>query len=257
MMRVATWNINGLRARLDFLLRWLQDRQPDVVGLQELKCDEGFPHAQFEAAGYQALIHTQKAWNGVAILSRLPATVQQRGLPGEEEMGARFISARVGDLDFITIYCPNGKAVGHPDYERKLRWLDSLVQHLSEQRAQTEPLILCGDFNICPAALDSWNEAALRGTIFHTEQERQRFQHLLGWGFTDAYRHLLPTTQAFSWWDYRAGAFHKNQGLRIDCLLGTQTVLDRLTHIEIDREYRKKKDDLLPSDHAPVMADLK
>lgn len=256
-MRVATWNINGLRARLDFLLRWLQDRQPDVVGLQELKCDEGFPHGQFEAVGYHALIHTQKAWNGVAILSRLPATVQERGLPGEEEMGARFMSARVGDLNFMTIYCPNGKAVGHPDYERKLRWLDSLARHLSDQRAPTESVILCGDFNICPAALDSWNEAALRGTIFHTEQERQRFQLLLGWGFTDMYRHFLPTTQAFSWWDYRAGAFHKNQGLRIDCLLGTQKILGRLARIEIDREYRKKKEDLLPSDHAPVMADLK
>jgi exodeoxyribonuclease-3 len=256
-MRIATWNINGLRARLDFLLHWLRARQPDIVGLQELKVgDDGFPHAELRAAGYHAVAHAQKAWNGVAILSREPATVLQNGLPGEEELGARLIAATVGDLTFATVYCPNGKAVGHPDFSRKMKWLDSLANYLKQRHSPTEPLIVCGDLNLCPTALDSWNETLLRGQIFHTDEERTRFQRLLDWGFADLYRQLFPQGRAFSWWDYRAGAFHQNQGLRIDFLLATQAVALKTRQAEIDREYRKKQDGLTPSDHAPVIADL-
>jgi len=256
-MRIATWNINGLRARFEFLLHWLRTRQPDILGLQELKLtDESFPYTELMAEGYHAVAHTQKAWNGVAILSRERALVRQQGLPGEEELGARLITATVGGLLFATVYCPNGKHLGHPDFPKKLNWLDALARFLREQHDANEAVVLCGDLNLCPTALDTWNEAALRGEIFHTEDERARFQNLIDWGLYDLYRELMPEGRMFSWWDYRAGAFHKNQGLRIDFLLATRTVRERVRAVEIDREYRKKKDDLVPSDHAPVFADL-
>ena len=256
-MRVATWNVNGLRARLDFLRHWLRDRRPDIVGLQELKLtDEQFPHAELSAEGYRAVCHGQKSWNGVAILSRAAAEVSQRGLPGQEGLGARLITADVGDLSFTTIYCPNGKHVGHEDFPRKLAWLDALAQHFEERCRPERPAILCGDFNVCPAALDSWNEKEFRGEIFHTDEERARFRRLLQWGFVDVFRDMHPDAQAFSWWDYRGGAFHRKQGLRIDFLLATPAAMRRIRAVEIDREYRKKKEGLTASDHAPVFADL-
>ena len=179
-MRIATWNINGMRARTEFVLHWLKAREPDVVGLQELKTTEGdFPVEELEELGYRAVLHGQKAWNGVAILSREPARVLQRGLPGQEELGARLITAEVGDLSFTTVYCPNGKSVEHDDFPRKLAWFDALLDHLAAQHDPSKPTILCGDFNLCPAALDSWNEPRLNGRIFHTPEERQRFQRLL------------------------------------------------------------------------------
>ena len=182
-VRIATWNVNGLRARLDFLRHWLRDRRPDVVGLQELKLtDEQFPHAELSAEGYRAVSHGQKSWNGVAILSRDAAEVSQRGLPGQEELGARLITADVGGLSFTTIYCPNGKHVGHDDFPRKLAWFDALAQHFEERCDPERPAILCGDFNVCPAALDSWNEEQFRGEIFHTDEERARFRRLLALG---------------------------------------------------------------------------
>ena len=254
-MRIATWNVNGLRARLDFVLHWLRARQPDVVGLQELKLTEDlFPYLELKAEGYEAVTHAQKAWNGVAILSREKATVTQSGLPGQEEFGARLITATVADLSFTTVYCPNGKNIDHDDFPRKLAWFDSLARHLRDQ--PLEAAVLCGDFNICPAPADSWGEAQMAGRIFHTIEERGRFEALLGAGLIDLYRDLHPDGGAFSWWDYRAGAFHRNQGLRIDFLLGSPAVRQRLLKVETDRDYRKKKDGLTASDHAPVIADL-
>jgi exodeoxyribonuclease-3 len=159
-------------------------------------------------------------------------------------------------LTFSTVYCPNGKDVDHPDFPRKLQWLESLAGHLKARHNPDEAMVLCGDLNICPASLDSWNEAALRGQIFHTDEERAGFRRLVDWGLADLFRKLYPDSQTFSWWDYRAGAFHKNQGLRIDFLLATRPVAQRVRQVEIDREYRKKQDGLTASDHAPVMADL-
>jgi len=256
-MRIATWNINGMRARLDYLLIWLADRRPDLVALQELKLeDERFPHAELEAAGYHAVSHGQKAWNGVAVLAREPLAVEQSGLPGQEDVGARLLTARAGDLRLTSLYCPNGKHLGHKDYPRKLAWFDALADHLEETAAAGPTRVVAGDFNICPTPLDSWNEMALGGSIFHTDDERQRFQRLLDLGLTDAYRALHPDRQAFSWWDYRAGGFHRNHGLRIDFLLASPNVADRLQGAEIDRDYRKKKEGLIASDHAPVWIDL-
>ncbi|MCG8592136.1 MAG: exodeoxyribonuclease III [Proteobacteria bacterium] len=255
-MRIATWNVNGLRARLDFVLLWLRARQPDVVGLQELKLpDDLFPHDVFDAEGYQAVCHGQKSWNGVAILSRKPAQVSQAGLPGEAEFGARLITAQVEDLAFTTVYCPNGKSVEHADFPRKLAWFDSLEAHLAAGDPGVQAVV-CGDFNICPTALDTWDEAGHRGRIFHTDAERDRFARLLERGYGDLYRDLHPEGTDFSWWDYRGGAFHRRQGLRIDFLLGTEPVRRRARHVQIDRDWRKKQEGLTASDHAPVFADL-
>lgn len=253
-MLIATWNVNGFRARWDFFLHWLRARRPDVVGLQELKLEESqFPFAEVEGEGYHALVHGQKAWNGVAVLSRAPARLLDAGLGGTEVPEARLISAEVGGLVFVTVYCPNGKSLDHPDFGWKLEWFDRLQGFVQDRLDPRRPVVLCGDFNICPEALDSWNEPALKGTIFHTDEERERFQRLRRWGFRDLFRELNPNLQAFSWWDYRGGSFYKNEGLRIDLILGAG-LGDRVESVEIDREYRKKKDGLTPSDHAPVLA---
>lgn len=254
-MRIATWNINGLRARLDFVLHWLRSRQPDVVGLQELKLeDDQFPTISFEAEGYHVVTHGQKAWNGVAILSREPAELLQRGLPGQEAMGSRLITARVAGIDFTTIYLPNGKTLEHEDFPRKLAWLDSLRDHWAARHPADSSAVLCGDFNVCPAPLDSWNEDPAR--IFHTDEERRRYRAVLDSGLTDLYRDLYPDVQKYSWWDYRMGAFHRNMGLRIDLMLGTRAIVERVSDVWTDRDYRKKQDGLTASDHAPVIADL-
>jgi len=256
-MRIATWNINGLRARLDFVLHWLRSRQPDMVGLQELKVDEDqFPFDVFEAEGYSAVVAAQKAWNGVAILSRQEPGSVQRGLPGEETLGARLVEARIHDLTFITVYCPNGKHVAHPDFSLKLDWFSSLQGYLQQRHSPESRLILGGDFNLCPSELDSWNEEGLAGQIFHTPEERELFAGLQRWGLVDTFRSLYPEGRKFSWWDYRAGAFHRNHGLRIDFLLATRPVLKDLKEVTIDRDYRKKQDGMTASDHAPVFVDL-
>ena len=254
-MRIATWNVNGLRARLDFVRIWLEARQPDIVGLQELKVgDDEFPDTAFEDLGYEAVCHGQKGWNGVAILTRHPAESVERGLPGQEGFGARLVGARIRGLTFATVYCPNGKELTHEDFPAKLAWYDDLVAAWSPGTGV--PAVLCGDFNVVPAAVDTWRGEAGDGRIFHTVEERQRFEALLGLGLHDLYREIHPESQAFSWWDYRGGAFHRGQGLRIDFLLGTRPVLDRVTHAEIDRDFRKKKEGLTASDHAPVIVDL-
>jgi exodeoxyribonuclease-3 len=256
-VRVATWNVNGLKARLDFLLHWLRERQPDVVGLQELKlADEQFPRAELEAVGYRAVCHGQKSWNGVAVLSREPAEVVQRGLPGQEEIGARLLSARVGELVFSSVYVPNGKHTGHEDFPRKLAWLDALAAHLAARREAAPRQVVAGDFNLCPGALDSWNEEGLRGQIFHTDAERACFRRLLETGLVDLFRARHPEARSFSWWDYRGGAFHRGQGLRIDFLLASAPLAARVREVAIDRDWRKKHEGLIPSDHAPVWADL-
>ncbi|ACY18130.1 exodeoxyribonuclease III [Haliangium ochraceum] len=260
-MKIATWNINGMRARLDFVLHWLRARQPDIVGLQELKLTEDqFPYDALSELGYHAVVVGQKAWNGVAVLSREPAELVHAGLPGQDELGARLVCVRVADMAFTTAYCPNGKSTSHPDFLRKLGWFDALIGQLgtlSEVAGASAGAVLCGDFNLCPTPLDSYNEDLLRGSIFHTDAERERYQRILDHGFVDLFRAAHPEERAFSWWDYRGGAFHKRQGLRIDFVLGTADIAARTERVEIDRTYRKKHDGLTASDHAPVIAELR
>ena len=255
-MRVATWNVNGLRARLDYLTHWLAARQPDVVGLQELKTPtDDFPHEYFADLGYHAAVYGQKSWNGVAILSKLPLETRQIGLPGQDDFGSRLITATIDDrLLFSTVYCPNGKTVEHADYQGKLGWYDDLTQHW--QAEYELPAILCGDFNIVPEPLDTWRGASGDGGIFHTAAERKAMQRLLDKNLIDLYRNQYPEEQAFTWWDYRGGAFHRKHGLRIDFLLANQLGVQAAKDVIIDRDYRRKIDGLTASDHAPVYADL-
>jgi len=263
-VRIATWNINGVRARLPFVVRWLDERRPDVVAVQETKVpDASFPHEALREAGYRARAHGEKGFNGVALLAReeVELVEPRPGLPGQEELGARLLVARVrgpgiGELDVASVYVPNGKHTGHRDFGRKLVWLDALHEHLEAAVGTDRPLVVGGDFNVVPTALDTWNEEELRGAIFHTDEERERFARLLGLGLRDLFRETHPELQAFSWWDYRGGAFHRKQGLRIDFLLASPELATRVQTVEIDREYRKKKDGLTASDHAPVWADL-
>ena len=255
-MRIATWNVNGLRARMEFITHWLKSRAPDVVGLQEVKVsDEDFPHADFRALGYHAVVHGEKGWNGVAVLSRTPAEAETRGLPDRENDGARLLRVHVSGLHFATVYCPNGKTLNHPDFPRKLAWLDALRDYLVGLDRDVA-FVIGGDFNIVPAALDCWQGAAADGSIFCTTEERSRYRSLLDLKLTDLFRHVHPEEQKFSWWDYRGGSFHRDLGLRIDLLLGTPAVVSRVRRVEIDREYRKKKEGHTASDHAPVFADL-
>lgn len=256
-MKVVTWNVNGLRARLDFIKLWLASRQPDVVGFQELKTPaDDFPFDEFQALGYNVEIHAQKGWNGVAILSREKIEVEQRGLPGEEDFGARLITGYTAGLSFTTVYVPNGKDVDHDDFPRKVAWLDTLAQHWQETRSPDEAAVLCGDFNIVPRPIDSWRADEGDGRIFHTVEERARFDAIVALGLVDLYRAQYPDEAKFSWWDYRGGAFHRGHGLRIDFVLGTRPVADRVKDVWIDRDFRKKQDGLTASDHAPVIAEL-
>ena len=255
-MRIATWNVNGLRARLDFVAHWLKSREPDVVGLQELKAsDDEFPHDAFRALGYHAVVHGQKGWNGVAVLSRAPAAVETRGLPGRAADGARLLAVRVAGLRFATVYCPNGKTLDHPDFALKLAWFEALRDHLAAVD-RGAAFVIGGDFNVVPAALDCWRGGDADGSIFCTTEERSRYRSILDLGLADLFRHLHPDEQQFSWWDYRGGSFHRGHGLRIDLLLGSPAVVSRVRRVAIDREYRKKQAGATASDHAPVFADL-
>lgn len=256
-VRIATWNINGMRARLDYIGRWLREVEPDVVGLQELKMEDAkFPHEVFAELGYRAVIYGQKAWNGVAVLTKEEAEVRTKGLPAQDEFGSRLLSVRVAGMTFVTVYCPNGKTLEHDDFRGKLAWFDSLTTWLADNHDPSEPIVLTGDFNIVPAPIDSWNEKKLGGGLFHTDDERERMQRLLDWGFVDLWRSLRPDDPGHSWWDYRAGSFHKRWGLRIDLVLGTQRIAERAKEAHLSRDWRKKVEGLTPSDHAPVWVDL-
>ena len=257
-MRIATWNINGLKARLEYLKLWLHAVEPDVVALQELKMtEEQFPRDVFTELGYEAAVHGQKGWNGVAVLSRHAMTVTQVGLPSQDEMGSRLITVDLDGLSVTSVYAPNGKTLEHEDYERKLGWFDALAKHLEDALSPSMPSVVAGDFNIVPKPIDSWNEAGLSGQIFHTREERARISRLESLGLTDAFRHFNADLPGFSWWDYRAGSFHKGMGLRIDLVLATATLLEQVSAATVSRDWRKKVEGHIPSDHAPVWIDLK
>ena len=265
-MTIATWNINGMQARLGFLQHWLRARQPDLVMLQELKqTSDRFPHAELGAIGYRAVVHGQKSWNGVAILTRADrfgeARAVTRDMPGLEQHGARLVCAEVhgegvGRLSCTSVYVPNGRTVTHPEFSHKLAFLDGLVEYARAALAGAGAVLIGGDFNLCPGPLDTWHEDAAEGAIFHTAAERERYAALLDLGLVDLFRHCNPGVRRYSWWDYRAGSFHKNQGLRIDFLLAGAALAESAAAARIDRDYRKKQDGMIASDHAPVIADF-
>jgi len=253
---IATWNVNGIRARAQRLAEWLAERKPDVACLQELKItDEEFPHLELRASGYYAVLTGQRSWNGVAVIARERPELVSRELPGAEGAGARFVCAKACGVEIASVYVPNGKSVDHADFKVKLAWLESLARHV-EARSSEVPLVVGGDFNVCPTDADSYLGALARGHAHHTDEERALVMRLGSAGLIDLYRQKYPDTVGYSWWDYRAGAFHRNEGMRLDMLWASPSLAARVTDVYVDREFRKKgkTSGAIASDHAPVVA---
>jgi exodeoxyribonuclease-3 len=267
-MRIATWNVNSLSARLDKVTWWLARARPDVLLMQETKlADAAAPQGAFREAGYQLAHHGEGRWNGVAIASRcgIEAVVTNFGEPlrpartadtGDDEpfAEARMIAAVCAGIRVVSLYAPNGRTVDSPFYLLKLQWFERLSQWLAHAADPAGPLLLGGDFNVAPADEDVWDPAACHGGTHVSPRERTAFARLLDFGLADAYRRHHQEPGRYTWWDYRAGAFHLNHGMRIDHLLVTASLAQRTVAAEIDREARKGKP--LPSDHAPLVVDL-
>ena len=253
-MIIATWNVNSIRVRLPRLLAWLARRQPDVVCLQETKvADPQFPTAEVEALGYHVVAHGQPGYNGVALLSR--AAPQAALRPAfDDDPQRRLCGARLGELAVFSVYAPNGGEVGSDKYAYKLEWYRRLRAYLAGALDPSRPVVLCGDWNVAPEDRDVWDPEQWRGQTLCSEPERAAFRDLLAWGLRDALRVVDPETPGrYTWWDYRAGAFHRGWGLRIDHVLVTAPLAAGCRTVEIDRQERKGPS---PSDHAPVLATL-
>ena len=248
-MRLATWNVNSIGARLPRLLPWLEEVAPDVLALQETKCaDAAFPHAELSALGYDAAHAGDGRWNGVAVLSRVGLSEVSLVLDGHPE--PRFAAARCGPLRTMSVYVPNGRSLGDPHYAYKLAWLQSLRERL-EQADPSAPLVVMGDMNIALRDEDVWDITAFRDSTHVTQAERAALQSLLDWGLVDVPARPGKGDVPFTYWDYRAGMMHKNLGMRIDYVLATRVV--QVREAWVDREARKGKG---ASDHAPVVVDV-
>ena len=258
-MRIATWNVNSIRQRLELLLAWLKECQPDVVCLQEIKCvDEAFPRLEIEALGYNVVTHGQKTFNGVALLSKLPFDETKSGLAGDDEDAhARFIEGVVtlkrGVMRVACLYLPNGNPPNTDKYPYKLNWMNRLLDFTAERLKTEEPLILAGDFNVIPAPADVHDPALWANDALFLPPTRERFQALLNLGLTDAIRSADDGPGPFTFWDYQAGAWQKNDGIRIDHLLLSPQAVDRVTATGVDRHVRGWEK---PSDHVPVWVNL-
>lgn len=254
-LRIVTWNVNSLRARMPRVLELLAQHQPDVACLQETKCaPDGFPDGELAAAGYRSVHNSAGQWAGVALLARdgLELSEPLNGLPGQPVAGeARWVEATVAGIRFASAYVPNGRGLEDPEFPRKLAFLDAVADRVAALAGR--PLVVAGDLNIAPADLDVYDPAAFAGSTHVTEAERSRLQRIESLGLVDAYRRLHPTEQQFTWWDYRQGHFHRGLGLRIDLVLLSPELAARLTACGIDRDYRKGPK---PSDHAPLLAEL-
>jgi exodeoxyribonuclease-3 len=255
-MRLATWNVNSLVARLPRLVAWLEAVRPDVVCLQETKVAEAsFPALELAALGYEVAAHGAGQWNGVAILSRVGLQEVRRGFVGEPaftEVEARSIDAVCGGVRVWSVYVPNGRTLDSPHYAYKLAWLAKLRDALQNEHAASEPVAVCGDFNIAPSDDDVWDPAAFVGSTHVSAAERDALSELLSLGFVDAPPRALKG-RPFTYWDYRAGMFHKGEGMRIDLVLLSRMLAPRVVDAYIDRDARKGT---APSDHAPVVVDL-
>jgi len=254
-MLLATWNVNSIRARKDRAVAWIQRHQPAILCLQELKADqETFDAMMFEDLGYYVAANCQKTYNGVAILSKSPLEDVDIGLgDGEEDPQARLVAATVDGIRVVNVYVPNGQSVGSEKFAYKLRWLERLQRYLETRCDPTQQLAVCGDFNIAPEARDVHDpDFWEKETLFHPDV-REALQRLMRWGLVDAFRLHNDAAGVYSWWDYRMLGFPKNRGLRIDLILTTPSLADRIQGSFIDREERKGK---LPSDHAPVVVQI-
>jgi exodeoxyribonuclease III len=253
-MKIATWNVNSVRQRTEHLLRYLREIRPDVLCLQELKCvGEAFPYLEVEAEGYNAAVHAQKGFNGVAILAKAPIEVE-KGLPGDpKDEQARYIEAFIpngaGIVRVASIYLPNGNPPQTDKYSYKLAFLDRLIAHAKKLLALEEAFVLAGDYNVIPEDRDCFDPAAWEGDALFLPQTRARYRSLLNLGLTDALRATTDDSGLYTFWDYQAGAWQRNKGIRIDHLLLSPRAADRLVEVAIDKERRGEDK---PSDHVPV-----
>lgn len=258
-MRIATWNVNSIRQRMDSLVAWLAERQPDIVCLQEIKCvDDAFPREPLEALGYNVAVHGQKTFNGVALLSKFPFDEVAPGLIGDEaDVQARFlealISTKTGVVRVACLYLPNGNPAPGDKYDYKLRWMDRLLKFSHERLKLEEPFVLAGDYNVIPAAEDAKRSEAWVNDALFLPQTREKFRSLINLGLTDAVRASSDAADLYTFWDYQAGSWQKNDGIRIDHLLLSPQAADRLTGAGIDKHVRSWDK---PSDHVPVWIDL-
>jgi exodeoxyribonuclease III len=254
-MRLATWNVNSLRSRLPRLIPWLAETRPDVLCLQETKCaPDAFPTAELSEVGYEAAAYGQGRWNGVAILSRVGVDAVTAGFeaePGFPDPEARAISATCDGVRVWSVYVPNGRTPDSPHYAYKLNWLAALRDALVTDLAAGRPTLVCGDFNVAPTDADVWDPAAFVGATHVTAPEREALAAILAAGFTDVVPRPMKGPHPFTYWDYRAGMFHQNMGMRIDLVYASAGVTVKSAYV--DRDARKGK---APSDHAPIVVDL-
>lgn len=259
-MRIATWNVNSLKARQERVEEWLGYAQPDVLCLQETKlADSAFPALAFSAMGYDSAHWGQGRWNGVAILSRVGLDDIEIGFGGSPpddsvpEDEARLLWATCGGVRVASVYVPNGRVVDSEHYVAKLDWFARLQRQLTTSCDPAGEIVICGDFNVAPDDRDVWDASKLHGATHVSPPERKAIEDLVAWGLVDVFRSRQPEDRLYSWWDYRAGDFHQHRGLRIDLMLATPALADRAHYVLIDRFARKGK---LPSDHAPLLADF-
>jgi exodeoxyribonuclease-3 len=257
-VRIATWNVNSLKARLPRVEEWLEYAQPDVLCLQETKlADKNFPSMSFSALGYDSASFGHNQWNGVAILSKVGiedvTTGFGDGFEDPYEKDARLLAATCGGIRVISIYVPNGREVPSEYYDRKLEWLERLAEWLEKHYSPSDSIMMMGDFNVAPEDRDLWDPKAFAGATHVTPPERAAVARLNAWGLVDTFRSLYDGDRLFTYWDYRRGDFHEHRGMRIDLALATKPVADRAVWALVDRNARKGK---LPSDHAPLVIDL-
>jgi exodeoxyribonuclease-3 len=255
-VRIATWNVNSLTARLPRVEEWIGYAQPDVLCLQETKqADAAFPHGAFAALGYETAHHGDGRWNGVAIASRVGLDDISTGLGSAEDdaQGSRLVAADCGGVRVLSVYVPNGRSLDSEHFPAKLAWLRRLRSFLDETSTPDRPVAVCGDFNVAPEDRDVWDPSKFVGATHVSPPERQALADLESWGLVDVFRRLYDDGGLFSWWDYRAGSFHKHQGMRIDLILVTEVLARAATYGLIDRNARKGQK---PSDHTPVLVDV-
>jgi exodeoxyribonuclease III len=255
-MKIATYNVNGVKGRLPVLLRWLEESRPDIACLQEIKTsDDTFPVASLEEAGYQAIWHGQKSYNGVAILARGTAPIEiRRGLPGDpDDTHSRYIEAKVGELTIGCLYLPNGNPAPGPRFDYKLAWFGRLIEHAAGLLKSKQPVILCGDYNAVPTPLDAYRPERWVGDAVFFPETREAYARLVAQGWTDAIRHLHPREVIYTYWDYFRLAFQRGVGLRMDHLLLSPAVAKRLRAAQVDKHVRGWEK---TSDHAPVWIEL-
>lgn len=255
-MKIATYNVNGINARLPRLLEWLDEQKPDIVCLQELKADDGkIPRAAIEDAGYGALWHGQKGFNGVAILARDAGPVERQiRLPGDDDdVQSRYIEAEIGDVIIASIYLPNGNPVPGPKFDYKLAWLERLYARAEYLLSLERPVILAGDYNVIPTDEDVYSVKAMQDDALMQPESRQAFRRLLYQGWTDAIRARIPAGPVWTFWDYQRGAWQRDAGFRIDHLLLSPVAADKLRGAGVDKQYRGREK---ASDHTPVWIEL-